>query len=212
MKRGNGKKRVLKEIAVSIILSMALCGCNFSAKEPSEQNPTETVTESSTPEVDKNSADLRKEELPFEGMESMTCQEYDEDNILGLSAIYVNEQMLVFCFQRTDIWRGYEANHSQIDVIGLDEKGYPTDISYHVMAESQHFFWIQIKQGDEGKAAGFGLSGHSIAYSVYGLTRTQLTAQKGIEGEVIVIEKQVYENNRWGEPVNSEVGPKHVPN
>jgi len=212
MRKGYCKKKVLTVISGLVFLSMVLCSCDSSVGKTSEHNSTESITESNVPESSTSSEGRREEEFPFDGMENLTCHEYDEENILGLSAIYVGEQMLVFCFQRNEIWRDYEANHVQTDVIGLDEKGYPTGISSYALKESKSFFWIQIECSNGGEAAGIGVTGTSFAYSVFGLDRTLVTNQKGIKGDITVIEKQVYENNQWGEPVEFDVGPKHVPN
>lgn len=209
MRRGNGKKKIMKEMAVLIMLSVALCNCSLSSGETSEQNLTETVGGSSSPEASITLSDLRKEEFPFEGMENLTCREYDEDNILGLSAIYVSDQMLVFCFRRNDIWRDYEASHSRIDINGIDEQGIVADIIDYSMAESKQFFWVHIKKDKDGKAAGFGISDHVFGYSVYGLKETRLTVQ---EWDTTILERQIYENDKWGEVIKYDLEPLHVPN
>ncbi|MBR3468322.1 MAG: hypothetical protein IKH28_01265 [Lachnospiraceae bacterium] len=208
MKRGNGKKRVLKEIAVSIILSMALCGCDFSAGEPTEQNPTETVTESSTPEVDKNSADLRKEELPFEGMESMTCQEYDEDNILGLSAIYVGDHNYVCCFVRNAIWKDFEERFGDISVYAADGQDHVITISGYEIEESKNFFWVQIYAEDKDKVKGVSIANIYYGYSVLGLENPKLTIMDLMDNKLKV---QLFEDGQWGETIDYDMSPIHQP-
>ncbi|MBQ6095805.1 MAG: hypothetical protein IJL09_10420 [Lachnospiraceae bacterium] len=208
MRRGNVKKRVLKEIVVSIILSVALCGCSFSVGEPTEQNPTETVTKSSTPEVVKDSADLHKEEFPFESMESMNCQEYDEENILGLSAIYIGEHDLVFCFACNTIWRGFKESSSEISIYGVDEQGLIMPILGHEIKKSTSYFWVRIYAEQMDEVKGVGITNSHYGYSVQGLESPRLTIQ---EAQYLKFKSQLLENDHWGEVVDYEVSPIHQP-
>ncbi len=209
MRKGYCKKKVLTVISGLVFLSMVLCGCDSSVGKTSEHNSTESITESNVPESSTSSEGRREEEFPFDGMENLTCHEYDEENILGLSAIYVGEKMLVFCFQRNDIWRDYEENNTQIDIDGIDEQGFVVDIASYSMAESSHFFWVHIEKDKEGETAGFGVSDHAHGYSIYGLKETRLGVQ---EWDTNILERQVYENDHWGEVIRYDLGPMHVPN
>lgn len=208
MRKGYCKKKALTVISGLVFLSMVLCSCDSSAGKTSEHNSTESITES-VPESSISSTDARKEEFPFDGMENLTCHEYDEENILGLSAIYVGEQMLVFCFQDNDLWRNYKERHDEIEVRGLTDEGRGVSLLGYTLEESTHFFWVRVEDDNKEEVAGFALSSSLGYYSVRGLINPQLNIREKYSS---IIKGQAFENDCWGEVFERDLAPVIIPN
>lgn len=206
MRRGNGKKNPLMGILLFCILSLTLCACSSSAGKSSEHNSMEASTESSAPEESINPAEIRKSEFPFDGLEKLTCHEYDENNILGLSAIYVGEQDFVYCFVSNEIWKDFTERFSDISIHVADEDYRFMTISDYETEASKHYFWVQIYVEDIEKMKGVCIDNTFYGYSVSEYGKLQL----GIEDIMnYKIKLQSFEDGQWGEITDHLIGPIH---
>ena len=206
MRRGNGKKNPLMGILLLSILLLTLCACSSSAWKTSEHNSTEAAMESSAPEESINPTEMRKSEFPFDGFEKLICQEYDENNILGLSAIYVGEHDYVYCFVCNEIWKDFTERNSDISIRGVDKEQRRITISGYEIEESEHYFWVRIYAEDIEKVKGFSIDDIYVGYSVLGLENPKLT----IFDLMYLKQKiQLFEDGRWGEIIDYDGGPIH---
>lgn len=206
--KGRDVMRKMKVLTLCFLI-MTLCGCEFMKGNSSSEVSTEIPSEPVTSESDGINEDWVQEEFPFDDVTEVSCQQYDENNILGLKAIYVGDHVLAYCFLKNDIWRDYKEANDKIDVCGLDEFDCIVNISNYVLEESDHFFWVRIERDGEKKAVGFGLNKHSFGYSVNRLTDPQLIIQDIKHNE---LQKQTFKDNQWGEIVNYQLDLSIQPN
>ena len=186
-------------ILLFCILSLTLCACSSSAGKSSEHNSMEASTESSAPEESINPVEMRKSEFPFDDLEKLTCHEYDENNILGLSAIYVGEHDYVYCFVCNEIWKDFTERNSDISIHAVNKERRRITISGYEIEESEHYFWVRIYAEDIEEVKGFYIDDIYDGYSVLGLENPQLT----IFDLMYLKQKiQLFEDGRWGEIID----------
>ncbi len=182
-------------------LIMALCGCELMKGNSSSEISTEIPSETATSESDGINKDLVQEEFPFDDVTEVSCQEYDENNILGLKAIYVSDLVLIYCFSQKEIWKDYGNDNDGIAVYGLDELDCRIATPKYSFKESDHFIWVRIERDKDKRIVGFSISIDQsyLHYSIYGLLDLQLTIQDAKHNES---QTQMFRDNQWGEIVN----------
>ena len=209
------KKIMNKGIVIIALLALTSCGIQpevtkrESASQESSslletektQNDVETKnsgesleSESSGETYDKSKRHL--EEFPFEMPEDVTIYEFDDDNLLGLRAIFVGDDTITYCFWRKLVWNGFKPTRADIKFEGLEEveKGIPAD--EYLLKKTTHYYWVNIKRDEARKLKGFCIGYNSTYLYIFGIDKPIVKEQDFV---MHIIKTQAFDGMNWGD-------------
>ena len=209
-------KKIMEEGLVIIVL-LALASCGFqpevttkesSAQESSSQVEKENLqndvatevsgarseSESSGETYDKSKRHL--EEFPFEMPEDVTIYEFDDDNLLGLRAIFVGDDTITYCFWRKLVWDGFKPTRADIEFHGLEEVEKAIPANDYLLKKTTHYYWVEIKRDEARKLKGFCISILGKSLRVFGIDKPIMKEQDTIMN---ITKSQTFDGMNWGD-------------
>ena len=207
------KKIMNKGMVIIALLALTSCGIQpevtkrESASQESSslletekmQNDVETKnsgesleSEPSGEAYDKSKRHL--EEFPFEMPKDVTIYEFDDDNLLGLRAIFVGDDTITYCFWRKLVWNGFKPTRADIEFHGLEEVEKAIPANDYLLKKTTHYYWVEIKRDEARKLKGFCISILGKSLRVFGIDKPIMKEQDTIMN---ITKSQTFDGINW---------------